>query len=129
VALEITQNDQARSREPLKTFVNTVKDELAIARDENLEPEHVRWYRSEDSDDPVLLLQRVAVLVDATLEEQERARRMLALFYGWMDFELSIRSTVLEREHTFARLRGFKKRSLEEVEKMVDQCGAAHPTR
>src|SRR5439155_10510321 len=62
VAFEITQNNQERYREPFNTFVNTVKNELAIGRDENLEPEHVRWHRSEDSDDPVLLLKRAMVL-------------------------------------------------------------------
>jgi hypothetical protein len=117
LALEITQNHkESRHQEPFKRFVDTVKNELGVATDQDLEPEYARWYRSKESDDPVLLLKLATVLESASFEEQRRARQMLALFYGWTYLDLSIKSSYLEREQVFERVRALKKRSLKEVE-------------
>jgi len=128
LAFEITQNHkEARYREPFKTFVDTIKNDLTIASDGDLEPEYARWYRREDSNDPVLLLKLATVLESASSAEQERARRMLAMFYGWTDLSLSIMSGYGERERVFNQVSARKKRSLEEVEKILDRLKATTP--
>jgi hypothetical protein len=119
VAVEIIrEHNNARQQPPLKPFVDEVKSEWEVSRDEDLEPYYARWYRSPESDKPVLLLKLVAGLAPQTgIETETRARRMLELFYNWTDLKLPPGDR--EREALFEKAGTLKKRSIEEVEKIV----------
>lgn len=93
---------------------------MNLKNDEDLEPEHARWHRSKESDDPLLLLKLAAGLEPASTERQSRARRMLALFYGWTDLNVpGLDGNHWERQAVVDRIRALKKRSIEEVEQTI----------
>jgi len=123
LAVEITQqHKEARQRPPLKQFVDQVKGEVGVTRDEDLEPDYARLYRNPESDDPVLLLKRVAGLGLELSSDEARlsARRMLKLFYGWTDLDVpGPGRSYGEQIAMFERLRAVKKRSMEEVEQTI----------
>ena len=119
IAVEITQSHkQERDKEPFKTFVDDIKAELKIIKDEDLEPEYRRWYRLKQSDDPVELFKyAVGITPPPTGDKELNARKMLDLFYGWTGLDRSHS----EREQLFDELRALKKRSLQEVKDMVEK--------
>jgi hypothetical protein len=119
LAVEITQHHkEARQRQPLKQFVDEAKRELGVTSDEDLEPDYSRWHRSEASDNPVLLLRLAAGLEDTSTEGQRRARRMLALFYGWNNVDVpGLDRSHWERQALFDKVSALTKRSIEEVER------------
>jgi len=123
LAVEITQQHrEARQRPPLKQFVDQVKGEVGVTSDEGLEPDYARLYRNPESDDPVLLLKRVAGLGLELSSDEARlsARRMLKLFYGWTDLDVpGPGRSYGEQIAMFERLRAVKKRSMEEVEQTI----------
>src|SRR2546422_120465 len=109
-------------RSPLKQFVDQVKGEVGVTSDEGLEPDYARLYRNPESDDPVLLLKRVAGLgLELSSDEaRQSARRMLKLFYGWTDLDVpGPGRSYGEQIAMFERLRAVKKRSMEEVEQTI----------
>ena len=119
LAVEITDHHKdARQRHPFKQFVDEIKSELGITTDEDLEPDYARWHRTKESDDPVLLLKLAVGLELTSTEEQERARRMLALFYGWTDLNVpGLDRSHWERQALFDKVSALPKRSIEEVER------------
>ena len=119
LAVEITRHHQdARQRQPLKQFVDEVKSELGVTSDEDLQPDYVRWHRSKESDDPLLLLKLAAGLEDTSIQRQKQARRMLALFYGWTNVEVpGLDRSHWERQALFDKVSALTKRSIEEVER------------
>src|SRR2546427_18482 len=123
LAVEITQqHKEARQRPPLKQFVDQVKGEVGVTRDESLEPDYARLYRNPESDDPVLLLKRVAGLglELSSYEASLSAPLMLKLFYGWTDLDVpGPGRSYGEQIAMFERLRAVKKRSMEEVEQTI----------
>jgi len=123
LAVEITQqHKEARQRPPLKQFVDQVKGEVGVTSDEGLEPDYARLYRNPESDDPVLLLKRVAGLgLELSSDEaRQLARRMLKLFYGWTDLDVPGHDrSYWEQKAMFDKLRAVKKRSMEEVEQTI----------
>ena len=99
-----------------------VKGEVGVTRDEGLEPDYARLYRNPESDDPVLLLKRVAGLgLELSSDEaRQLARRMLKLFYGWTDLDVPGHDrSYWEQKAMFDKLRAVKKRSMEEVEQTI----------
>jgi hypothetical protein len=119
LAVEITrQHKDARQGQPLKQFVDEVKSELGVTSDEDLEPDYVRWHRTKESDDPLLLLKLAAGLEDTSLQRQKQARRMLALFYGWTNVDVpGLDRSHWERQALFDKVSALTKRSIEEVER------------
>ena len=124
IAVEITQSHkQQRDKEPFKTFVDDIKAELKIIKDEDLEPEYRRWYRLRQSDDPLELFKyAVGITPPPTGDKVLNARKMLDLFYGWTDLSYpGLDRSHSERELLFDKLRALKKRSLQEVKDMVEK--------
>lgn len=119
LAVEITQNHKdARQRQPLEQFVDEVKSELRVTSDEDLERDYVRWHRTKESDDPLLLLKLAAGLEDANTQRQGQARRMLKLFYGWTDVNVpGLERSHWDRQVLFEKVGALKKWSIEEVER------------
>jgi hypothetical protein len=118
LAVEITHHHKdARQRQPLKQFVDEIKSELGITTDEDLEPDYARWHRTKESDDPVLLLKLAVGLELTSTEEQGRARRMLALFYGWTDLNVpGLDRSHWDRQVFLEKVGALRKLSIEEVE-------------
>ncbi len=118
LAVEITHHhEDARQRQPFKQFVDEIKSELGITTDEDLEPDYASWHRTKESDDPVLLLKLAVGLELTSTEEQERARRMLALFYGWTDLNVpGLDRSHWDRQVFLEKVGALRKLSIEEVE-------------
>jgi uncharacterized membrane protein len=127
LALEIVQSHkEARQQQPLKQFVDSVKGEQGITRDEDLEPDYSQWHKDPESDDPGLLFKLAVELEPSGEERQKRAIRMLDLFYGWTDFELpGLDHPSVEYEQVCVKLRAWKKRSIEEVEQHIEHTKKA----